>query len=353
MQRSCGDFSPEKQKRVFEDLIKNSYKGIPGVTYVQGNTRSASFAVLMIFTHGNEPGGLAAASALLDDHDVRDRLTGNVMITVNNIEAGSKYFLAKTAEEKSACRGVDMNMNRIPEDILDRKSGSNEPYEIRRLLQLMPLLRDASLGLDIHSLGQPGNPMIIDTKGKKLVLDELSDSMDVETRITNIIAHMKGYSVGCLVGGLKKGAGIKHENLTHEVPAIALEVGPHEEPTAMDFARKLTLSTLLGAGYLDGERTENTTTQRTYQTIDSFKFPSMAYQFVRPHNEFGFIRKGEVIAKGDGDDIVAEQDCHTLFGIAPTGLKLTNEAHLPDERMFLALPPQNRQRFLREPVFKD
>lgn len=327
-------FSPEQQRRVFEDLCKNSHKGIPGVTYVQGATRKQF--LLSILTHGNEPSGLASAHAILDDASVRNNLKGDVVITVNNVEAATRFFAADSAEEKRKHRGYEMNMNRMPEDILDRK-GAKELYEIRRTHELMPVFRDASVGLDIHSYTQEGPPMIIDTKGEQAALDALNDSIPIRDRITNIIALQTGYSIGCLFGGL----------MNRQVPAIAVETGSHEHPDAMRNAKRIAISTLIGAGFLDEERDETEDTQQVYRTVGSFKFPSMNYALLRTHKPFGFIAEDEVIAKGDGKDIIAAQDCITLFGA--DRLTIDTPAQLADERMFLTLPPRNRPRTLLQP----
>ena len=352
MKRSAGDFPSSKQEQFFTELSNARYKGIPGVTMVQGNTRSNSFAVMMAMTHGCEPGGLAAAHALLHDADVRKNLQGNVAVVVNNIVAARRFFDEKDPTKLSSHRFYQLDGNRVPEDILERTPGDKQPYEVNRMLQLLPLLQDASMGLDVHSLGQAGDPSIITTKGHLKDLDMLNASIDVQDRIDNIVAHMTGLSINCLIGGLKQG-GNKMDRLNQDVPALALEVGPHLESKTMDFARQIVLSALMAAGYLDGQHAERTVQKRQYTTIGNIKFRDLSDKFARTHAGFGFIKEGELLYTGNQGDVFAEQDCHTIFGISEAGRSITDPKFLSGERMFLSAPVQIRDVTLREPQFED
>jgi predicted deacylase len=320
-------------QNTFEEVSKSSYKGMKGVMHVQGASRRKF--LLTVMTHGNEPSGLAAIHHLGNDPEMRKNLKGDLLIAINNMAAGAKYFEAKTQKEKRKYRRYEMNMNRLPEDILDRTS-SSEPYEIRRAHELYPLYRTADVGLDIHSFFAKGDPMIIDIKGDTADLDEMSDGIPLETRVMNIVPIQQGYPVGSLYGGLK-----------NPIPVLEVETGRHQDASSNQVSIESFVATLMKTGFLEGDSEEAQSVQKIYRVTGTVRFPDTSYRLLRRHQSFGAIQEGEVIAKGNGKPIVAALDCHTIFGVK--NRKLT-AADLKDERMFLAAPMRERMRKLLKPV---
>ncbi len=325
-------------RKVFDEISASKEADIPGVLKI-GGTKPGPVLIVSAMTHGNEPSGLAAIHAV---HALRDQLQGTVYAVINNLVAGAKYFEAKTFEEKRRCRFDQLNMNRLPEDVLDRRS-SSEPSEIRRANELYPLLKDAEGGLDVHSTLLPTTPMLIDIKGRTEDLDRLSDGIPIVMRVTNIVPVQVGYPAGSLYGGID----------CDDVPVLEVESGSHEEPAAIRTAVHSAIAFLTKFGALDAtEVTETDELQEIHRVIQSVRFPDMSYSLLRVPEMGMEYAEGEILARkdgGGGKSIVANLASHSLFG--NDRVKPFDASRLREEMLFLAQSPvRQRPRKLFVPI---
>lgn len=325
---------------IFDYLSLQNHKGMSGVTLINGK-RPGETAVISMMTHGNEVSGLAAAYYLLREKDkISDRLKGRIALTLNNEAAGIQYFAAETEEEQRKARKFEMNMNRLPEDILDRTS-SKEVYEIRRAHTLYPLWKDAQSGLDLHSTTLPSDPMLIDIKGDKKGLDDLSDGIPIRDRLENIVPVQIGYPVGSLYGGLSE-----------NIPVIEVESGCHHDPAAIVTAVNSAVAFLIKRGMLEGfEVEEKDDTQHVYRVTSSVKFPNLSYELSKIYRTFEPVQEGEIIARGDRKPIVSALEGHAIFG--PDKLKRDDPKKLEEEVLFLTAKMRERARKLLVPDIRS
>jgi hypothetical protein len=68
-----------------------------------------------------------------------------------------------------------------------------------------------------------------------------------------------------------------------------------------------------------------------YQIFSSIWFPDKSYELTRKIPNFGYVEREEVLATGDGDPIIAQQDAIALFGPPET-----KPSSIEEEVLFLA-----------------
>ena len=303
-------------RKVFERLAQSSYEGIPGIIKIESGKPGPTFG-MTVCTHGGEPSGLAAAEYVLDEVDKKGVfLAGTISIVLANVEAAKNYFNAQTKRERQLARFVDVNLNRIPPGALEDKNDTR--YEIQRMRELQPVLDLFEIGLDVHSTTQKPAPMVIPIDSPLPV--DLLRGMPIQKVLSNYHSIV--------------GEPIAHFFGTRDAPAqkIAIEVGSHESPEAFDLAVTCTRVLLENLGMLSlTPRAEHS----VYEMYDVWKpviFPNTSYSLTRVFKNFSLIRKGTVIATGNGPDIIAEENCH------PVMASKKKPDSIAEEVMFLTRP---------------
>lgn len=304
-------------KNVFEYLSRSTYEGIPGVVRIDGR-QPGPIVGITVCTHGNEPAGLAAANYVLNEvaSNTQD-IVGTIFVVLNNIRATESYFKAETAEEARLARFRDVNMNRLPEAVQNTEADTR--YEVLRARELQKVWAQFDIGFDIHSTTQDSDPMII-SMGDQLPVS-LVRGMPIKKIISNIDEVQIGKPSSHYYGVGKSSA--------HR---IGIEAGTHEKTETFQSAVRCTQVLLHNAGVLSGEASSSNSGYDEYVVMSSVMFPNSSYELVRIFKDFEFVPKGTVLAKGDGPNIVAENDCCTVFAskIKPDSLQ--------EEVMFLTEP---------------
>ena len=319
-------------ENTFKYLCSQSYKGVRGVLYIRGKQKGKT-AVISILTHGNEINSLAAAWYLLKGKKhVQNHLNGKIIITLNNIEAGKKYFNASNKKEKLSSREKDVDMNRLPKNVLKLKS-PHRPYEIRRVQELYSIWKEADAGLDLHGTDLPSCPMIIDIKGEKHILNKLSDAFPVQNRLTGISKVQAGQPVGSFIGGIKR-----------NIPVIEIETGLNEDPQGIRNAVRYTATFLAKMGLLETtiHFKEKISFQNIYKAISSIIFPNTSYHLVKKIEALEIIKKGQIIAEGNAQPIINKYKSYALF--PPVELRCKNQKRITEEELFLATKKSKRKR---------
>lgn len=287
---------------------------------------SGPTAAITIATHGNEPSGYAPYWYLKRIASHIKPVRGSLLFIVNNLGASEKYFAAENAEEKRNCRFLDVNMNRLPEDILQRSDDTR--YEIRRALELYPQFQHIDCALDIHSTSQESDPMLLQIKGN---VDHLTEGIPIPVSIDHIADIQIGIPNCSLYGGIGK-----------QIPVFEIESGSHENLAAFQLAIRSTLIFLLNSGVIENDASiqalkEPQMTRRHYRVVDSVIFPDSSYELAGDYPMFTPIRRGEVLAIGDGDPLLSPMDGHAIF--APGSRKPIS---ISEEVFFLTAPVHER-----------
>jgi hypothetical protein len=237
---------------------------------------------------------------------------------INNIRATEHFFAAANDDEKRKARFVDLNMNRLPEDLLDTRDHTQ--YEVRRALELYPIWKQFDVGFDIHSTTQDIKPMII--SGGQIFHANLMRGFPMNVVISNIDEVQIGLPAFGFYG--KKNAGI---------PVFEIEAGSHENPASFGRAVSSARALMQNLHMLSGSSQVTTTAYQEYLIKDSVLFPDESYELVRIFGDFEFLPAGTCVARGSGADIVTPFDCHVIFCSS-----IAKPISIKEEVMFLSLP---------------
>jgi hypothetical protein len=281
------------------DFIKNSFfDEVAGVFCVDSGKPGPTLGIT-INTHGNEPSGLAVLAYFRHQFSLKEKMPGGkVFFVLNNLKATEQYFAAlqiedgkERTEAKGNCRFSKdgFNFNRLPKDALTKKGVLL--YEVMRAQELSQIWKGFDFALDIHSTSQPSVPMIVACGG---LHQELIVGFPVEVVISNIENIQIGKPAIYFYG--------KSEN----VPMIGIEAGFHEDEASFACAVTCALSLMQNVGILP--KADLAPAERIYQEhkIDSsVMFPDKSYELVKAFEMFEPVQSGQVLASGDGKEIIA------------------------------------------------
>ena len=279
-------------------LIKEStYNNIHGVMCFK-STNKGPIVGITICTHGNEPCGLAVINII---GKIKQELKcGQVFIVLNNIKATEKYFSSNTIEGESACRFIDINMNRLPETIQQ-----NSPlYEVRRAYELKSVWTKFDYAIDFHSTPQPSKPFIIEGNSMK---DDFSRFIPSTLTIKNMLNIQIGFPAISFYGNSNSSI-------------LGLEAGSHNDNSALDITIESTLSLLSHLDMIDFDKKEYSS--KKYLINGSIIVPNNSYKLAKEFPMFSNIKKGQVIARGNKQDILSNQN--GLAILAPKGINILN-----------------------------
>lgn len=129
--------------------------GNTGVDYVHRIQASESGPTVMLnaLTHGNEYSGAEALLQLLNS-GLRPRC-GTWIISFANVEAFARFDPALP----DASRFVDTDMNRVWSSA--KLDGTPFPQEVRRARDMLPFVRSADFLLDLHSMHEACEPLLL------------------------------------------------------------------------------------------------------------------------------------------------------------------------------------------------
>ena len=323
-------------KATFDDMVNQEYNGVPGAVRI--GTKDPVVCVSAL-THGNEPSGLAPIWHYMRDEwyakYLEDSGAGSVVFLVNNIEAAKGYFdLPVDADEveKGKWRSIDVNMNRLPDNIVSADI-HDARSEVRRVCELRPLFAEFDAGLDIHSLSASDMHLIMEVKGTG---KHHARNAPLEDLVTNMIPVQQGIPVSRLYGGLH-----------NRIPVVGIEAGQHEHENAYMRAILSTEAFLASFGLIrDFKPLPGLCDLNEYRISQGIVFPAELYNdCILAKTPFGMYETVE-----SGDPIVclqatgapverAKHRGHILM--ATTSGKPTTPG---DEACFLSHPVQKRKR---------
>ncbi len=136
--------------------------GLPGFTTLDGGA-DGPHVMLVALTHGNETAGAAALDHLLRA-GVRPQ-RGRLTLGFANLDAFQRFDPA----QPTATRFLDEDLNRLWD--LPTLEGSRSSRELERARAMRPMLEQADLLLDLHSMLWPSDPLMLSgptAKGRRL-----------------------------------------------------------------------------------------------------------------------------------------------------------------------------------------
>lgn len=271
----------------------------PGVWHFDSGVPGRAL-MLSALVHGNELCGAWALKDLLAA-GLRPR-QGRLTLAFCNLPAFDRFDLAR----HDASRFVDEDMNRVWSAArLDNPTSSDR----RRAAQLRPWVERADWLLDLHSMHEPGAPLLL---------------TGVLPRNIALARRLKAPQHVIVDAGHKDGVRMRDfaqfgDPARDEACALLIECGFHGDPAARGVARDMVARMLVESGVVDagdvpaGWRLPDAVGQRVLEVTDAVVAPSMNVRFSQPWQGLETLETaGSEIGRADGQAIVTPYDHCTL-----------------------------------------
>ncbi len=286
--------------------------GNTGVDYVHvlDSGRAGPNVMVQALTHGNEFCGAIALDWLFRERvrPVRGKLT----LAFANVEAYGRFDF----DDPDASRYIDEDYNRVWAD--DALFGPRDSIELRRARALRPFVDAADFVLDLHSMHEPGRPiMVCGTVDKNA-------SFAREIGVPADLLLDTGHPAGLRMierGGFGDPASPKR--------AVLIECGQHWVKEAADVAVDTLVRFLRATGAVDAPWAQTRLwlptppEQRLVRVTEAVVARSMGFRFLVPIEGLGVVEKqGTPIAEdtdpATGERIVWRAPCDRTVLVMPS-----------------------------------
>jgi predicted deacylase len=249
--------------------------------------------MVQALTHGNEICGAIALDALLAEIEQGWRpRRGRLVLAFANVAAYARFDPA----DPFASRCVDEDLNRVWSD--EVLFGARDSAELRRARELRPFVDSSELLLDIHSMSEPCEPlMVCGTVDKNAAFAR-------ELGMPAMLLIDTGHPAGLRM--IERG---RFGDPKAPERALLVECGQHWERSAAEVAhdalvRFLGLTGLAEPGWVQARtRVELPSTQRIVRVTEAVVARSRDFRFLVPAIGLSVIaRQGTPIAR-DGDHV--------------------------------------------------
>ncbi|MGE8627038.1 succinylglutamate desuccinylase [Achromobacter denitrificans] len=272
--------------------------GTPGVWHFDSGVPGRALMVSAL-VHGNELCGAWALKDLLAS-GLRPR-RGSLTLAFCNLDAFDRFDLAS----HDASRFVQEDMNRVWSAERLEDSGTADR---RRAAALRPWVERADWLLDLHSMHEPGEPLLL---------------TGVLPRNIALAQRLKAPRHVIVDAGHKDGVRMRDfaqfGDPAGQACALLIECGFHGDPASRDVARDMVARMLLESGAADaadlpaGWLREDPAGQRVLEVTDAVVAPSMDLRFSEDWTGLETLeRAGTVLGWADGQPIVTPYDRCTL-----------------------------------------
>ena len=253
--------------------------------------------MVQALTHGNEICGAIALDRLLADHGQWQVQRGRLVLAFGNLEAFARWDPA--APDRS--RYVDEDFNRVWAD--DALFGPRDSVELRRARQLQPFVDAADLLLDLHSMREPCEPlMVCGTTGRG---GDKGVALSRQLGVPGVLLVDTGHPSGLRM--IERGA---FADPAHPRTAVLIECGQHWESAAADVAHDTLLRFLAHAQVLGGDYVTQRLQalgsmpperQRVVRVTEAVVAHSPEFRFVRPFRGLEVVPKAGTLIATDGE----------------------------------------------------
>ena len=274
--------------------------GVPGVWQFDSG-QPGRHVLISALIHGNELCGAWAVRGLLEAgvRPARGRLT----LVFANLEAFDRFDPA----DHDASRFVDEDLNRqwMPERMAE--GGTRER---RRAAELRPFVEQADWLLDLHSMHEPGQPLLL--TGPHPRNQALAVALGNPVHIVVDAGHKDGVRMRDF------GRFGLPDDASPDTRSLLIECGFHGDPASRDVAQDLCLRFLTEAGTLDagalaralpGWRQPDAPRQWALDVTGPVVARSPGFRFTEPFQGLEVIaRAGTVIGDNDGEPVTTPYD---------------------------------------------
>jgi succinylglutamate desuccinylase len=249
---------------------------------------------ITVCMHGNERTGMVAFNELMEEGVIPELLSKRDTETKLTVMLGNP---SAVVENK---RFIKKNLNRII-----HPPGRAQPdlYEAKRAMLIERMALNSSQWLDVHSTSSPCQPYALPTGNPPS--EELAERLEIDTIISKLVHHTVEGGTSC------------DWALHHNKTCVCVECGQEGTREAIDTAKRVIISFILGHRLSSAER-------RRYISTNRVKVGE-GFRFVRRVQAFEHVDFNELLAV---DDEVGEIRCPYEEGavvIMPTAAPVVGE----------------------------
>jgi predicted deacylase len=264
--------------------------GNTGVDYVHvlDSGKPGPNVMMQALTHGNEICGAIALDYLFKE-GVKPR-QGKLTMTFANVEANARFDF----DDPDRSRYIDEDYNRVWAD--SALDGPRDSIELRRARKLKPFVDAADLLLDLHSMHEPCEPiMVCGTIDKNA---QFAREIGVPRALLLDTGHPAGLRM------IERGG---FGDPKSPKKAVLIECGQHWEKRAADVAIDTALRFLAVTGAVEEGwaksryRLEPVKPQRTVRVTEAVVARSMGFRFAKAWTGLEVVPKAGTLVATDGD----------------------------------------------------
>ncbi len=269
--------------------------GVEGAWHFESGAPGRRVVVTALL-HGNEFSGAATVASLLDA-GLRPR-RGSLTLLLCNLAAFDRFDPARP----DASRFVDEDMNRV---WTAGRLAAHDTVECRRARALLPFLDRADWLLDLHSMHEPGAPLLLAGPAPR----HLAAARRLGTPRHLVVDA--GHSDGCRL----RDHGQFAPDGRQDAIALLLEAGHHFDPASHAVSLDVAARFLALSGAVDAERIPSSwlkprpPAQTVLSVTDAVVARSMDFEFTGAFTGLEVIeRAGTVIARDADRPVVTPYD---------------------------------------------
>jgi predicted deacylase len=289
--------------------------GNTGTPYVWrfDSGRAGPRVMVQALTHGNEICGAIALDRLLQRQAQWQLQQGSLTLAFGNVAAYARWDPA----DPDRSRYVDEDFNRVWAD--EALYGTRDSVELRRARELQPFVDAADLLLDIHSMRETCEPlMVCGTTGRG---GDKAAALSRQLQVPGLLLIDTGHPAGLRM--IERGS---FADPQHARTALLIECGQHWEAAAAEVAWDTLLRLLRYSGLFAGGLPEPplppAAQQRLLRVTEPVVARSTEFRFVRPFRGLEVIEHaGEPIATDGEHEFRAPYDQCVLVMPSTTHLK--------------------------------
>jgi predicted deacylase len=270
--------------------IGHWHAGNAGVDYVHvlDSGRPGPNVMVQALTHGNEFCGAIALDWLLRERPAPAR--GRLTLAFANVEAYARFDL----DDPDASRFIDEDYNRVWSD--EALFGRRDSLELRRARRLRPFVDEADFILDLHSMHEPGRPIMVCGTAEKNAA--FAREIGVPADLLLDTGHPAGLRM------IERGGFGDPDSPKR---AVLIECGQHWERAAAEVAVDTLVRFLRATGALDAGwaqarvRLPAPAAQRLVRVTEAVVAKSMGFRFLVPVEGLGVVEKAGTPIAEDTD----------------------------------------------------
>jgi len=302
------DYANEYPVEIVGPDITPLKKGNVGIDYIHtlDSKKPGPHVLVTAVVHGNEPCGVLAVDWFLKQS--HRPIQGKLTIAFMNVEA----YLAFDPKNPNRTRWVDEDFNRLWGPGVLQDSSRKKTYEFRRANEVLPIVADADLLLDIHSMQKPCVPLMMAgmiDKGR-----ELAKAVGMNMSTITDSGHKEGMR-------MRDYNGFSDPNSKKN--ALLVECGQHWEKSSEEVATETLIRFLnysgimpsgFGAEYLS--QSKNKETMRFFKVGMAVTIKTDKFVFSKNWQGFDHLAKGTLIGTDGDEPVIAPYEPTVL--IMPT-----------------------------------